>query len=77
MDLQEAQAIVRWGKAGMAMMAMRVVSLVAIVGVIGMCFFVGWKPSWEGVACVALLAGCFIRANQDESRRVAVENGGQ
>lgn len=76
MNMNDVNALIAFGKAGQQLIAMRIVSLVAICGVIGMCFYVAWRPSWEGVACVCVLAACFIRANKDESSRVQIEHGG-
>jgi len=76
-NMNDVQALLAWGKVGVHLFGMRILSIMMGLGVIGMCFYVAWGPSWEGVACVALAVACFHRAIAEETKRAAMNVGGQ
>jgi len=58
MNLNDVGALVAFGRVGVALAASRLMSLVTAFGTVGLGAYVIHFPSWEGVAVVALIAGC-------------------
>ena len=61
-QIDEVKAMLAFGRVGVSMFLARILSVVGLVGIIGLGFYVAWKPTWEGVASLGILALCFARA---------------
>jgi hypothetical protein len=69
METVDLKALVAFGKVGMDMMASRILSLCALVGTVALSAYVAYSPSWQGAACVAIVAcATFIPAIHAESK---------
>ena len=56
MNLPDMQALIAFGKMGFALLASRILSIVALTGTIALSAYVAYAPSWQGAACVGVVA---------------------
>lgn len=71
-QLPDIKALVAFGKLGMAMIASRMLSLVALFGTVALSAYAIYASSWQGAACVGILALLVFRpALRAEVRREA------
>ena len=68
-QLPDISALVAFGKLGVAVLASRMLSLVSLGGVVALSAYVAYSPSWQGAACVGIVAVfVFVPALKAESR---------
>lgn len=68
LKLPDVKALVAFGRVGVAILASRLLSLTALFGVVALSAYVAYSPSWQGAACVGVLAlFVFIPALKAES----------
>jgi|HubBroStandDraft_2_1064218.scaffolds.fasta_scaffold11246_8 hypothetical protein len=76
--LPDLQALVAFGKLGIAILSARMLSVLALLATVALSGFVAYSPSWQGAACVLVLAlVCFYPSLRVESARQERENGEQ
>ena len=56
LGLPDMKALIAFGKMGFMLLSSRILSIVALTGTIALSAYVAYAPSWQGAACVGVVA---------------------
>lgn len=71
--LPEVKVLVAFGRIGVDLVASRMLSMTTLFGVVAVSSYSVYAASWQGAACVVVMAFCFMVAVRAESRQAPKE----
>lgn len=56
MQLPDLKALVSFGRLGFKLLAVRMMTMTALIGILALSGYVAYNPTWQGAACVGIVA---------------------
>lgn len=73
METSDLKALAAFGKLGLDLAASKILSLTVVFGIVAISSYSVYAASWQGAACVVVMAFCFMVAVRAESRQAPKE----